>query len=150
MAVSAASSLALQAAPRRMRSVVVASAARFDRRSAVLLLLSAAGAGSSLAPAANAAGSIGLFGIRKKLERAEEAAVEAAREVGEAAVEAAEAGGEAVAEAGKEVAGEGMQLAAEAGLAGDAFVQAGVVAGAEALGVLVGLSVVNGILKPEA
>ncbi|KAF7081320.1 hypothetical protein CFC21_085274 [Triticum aestivum] len=152
MAISATSSLALHAAPsaarRRMRSVV-ASATRFDRRSAVLLLLSAAGAGSSLAavaPSANAAGSIGLFGIRKKLERAEEAA----REVGEAAVEAVEAGGEAVAEAGKEVAGEGMQLAAEAGLAGDALVQAGVVAGAEALGVLVGLSVVNGILKPEA
>jgi hypothetical protein len=42
-----------------------------------------------------------------------------------------------------------MQLVAEAGLAGDALVQAGAVAGAEALGVLVGLSVVNGILKPE-
>ena len=105
---------------------------------------------AAVAPAANAAGSIGFFGVRKKLERAEEAAVEAAREVGEAAMEAAEAGGEAVAEAGKEVAGEGMQLVAEAGLAGNALVQAGAVAGAEALGVFVGLSVVNGILSPEA
>lgn len=154
MTICAASSLfSLHAAPpssaaRRRRSTIAASAARFDRRSAALLLLSSAtGAGLSAVSSspANAAG-IGLFGIRKKLERAEEAAAEAAREVEEAAV----AGGEAVAEAGKEVAGEGLQIATEVGLAGDALVQAGAVAGAEALGVLVGLSVVNGILKPEA
>ncbi|KAL5207751.1 hypothetical protein ABZP36_032186 [Zizania latifolia] len=155
--VSTATNLALHAAPtsalcrRRCRSVV-ASAVRFDRRSAVLLLLSAAGAAPAASPAS--AAGIGLFGIRKKLERAEEAAAEAVREVEEAAVEAAEVGGKAVKEtveaAEKEVTGEGLQLLAGTELAGDGLVQAGVVAGAEALGVVVGLSVVNGILRPEA
>ncbi|TVU27731.1 hypothetical protein EJB05_19228, partial [Eragrostis curvula] len=157
---SAACSIRLHAAPatycRRRVTTASASAARFDRRSAVLLLLSAAGAVAPVASPANAA-SIGLFGIRKKLERAEEAAAEAVRDVEEAAVEAAEVGGEAVKEAveaaekeASDVAGEGLQLVAGAELAGDGLVQAAVVAGAEALGVVVGLSVVNGILKPEA
>lgn len=137
------------------RRRVAASAVRFDRRSAALLLLSAAaGAAPTVASPspANAAG-IGLFGIRKKLERAEEAAAEAVREVEEAAVEAAEVGGEAVKAAEKEaaeVAGEGVQLVAGAELAGDGLVQAGAVAATEALGVVVGLSVVNGILRPES
>uniref|UniRef100_A0A0D9VML1 Uncharacterized protein n=1 Tax=Leersia perrieri TaxID=77586 RepID=A0A0D9VML1_9ORYZ len=135
---TAASNLLLlhATAPHRRRIVVAASAARFDRRSAALLLLSSAAA----APPANAAG-IGLFGIRKKLERAEEAAAEAVREVEEAAVEAAEVTVEAAEKGAREVAGEGMQLFAGAELAGDGLVQAGVVAGAEALGVVVGLSV---------
>jgi hypothetical protein len=88
-----------------------------------------------VASPANAA-SIGLFGIRKKLERAEE---EAARVAGEA-VEAAE-------KEAMDVAGEGLQLV---GAGGEQLVQAAAVAGAEALGVVVGLSVVNGILKPES
>ncbi|KAG8072900.1 hypothetical protein GUJ93_ZPchr0006g44269 [Zizania palustris] len=148
--VSTASNLALHAAPTaaRLRRCVAASAVRFDRRSAVLLLLSAAGAAPAASPA-NAAG-IGLFGIRKKLERAEEAAAEAVREVEEAAVEAAEVGGEAVKETVEAAEQEGLQLVAGAELAGDGLVQAGAVAGAEALGVVVGLSVVNGILRPEA
>ena len=153
MAISTACSIRLHAAPPAgRRGSAVASAVRFDRRSAVLLLLSAA----ATAPPANAAG-IGLFGIRKKLERAEEAAAEAVREVEVAAVEAAAVGGEAVKDAvveaekeAVEVAGEGLQLVAGAELAGDGLVQAAVVAGAEALGVVVGVSVVNGILKPEA
>jgi len=156
MAISTACSIRLHAAPpARGRGSVVASAVRFDRRSAVLLLLSAA-APAAAAPPADAAG-IGLFGIRKKLERAEEAAAEAVREVEVAAVEAAAVGGEAVKDAvveaekeAVEVAGEGLQLVAGAELAGDGLVQAAVVAGAEALGVVVGVSVVNGILKPEA
>ena len=153
MAISTACSIRLHAAPPAgRRGSAVASAVRFDRRSVVLLLLSAA----ATAPPANAAG-IGLFGIRKKLERAEEAAAEAVREVEVAAVEAAAVGGEAVKDAvveaekeAVEVAGEGLQLVAGAELAGDGLVQAAVVAGAEALGVVVGVSVVNGILKPEA
>ncbi|KAL6591491.1 hypothetical protein ACP70R_049994 [Stipagrostis hirtigluma subsp. patula] len=156
MAITAASSgIRLLAAPAiGRRGSVVACAVRFDRRSAALLLLSAAA--PAAAPPANAA-SIGLFGIRKKLERAEEAAAEAVRDVEEAAVEAAEVGGEAVKGAveaaekeAMDVAGEGLQLVAGAELAGDGLVQAAVVAGAEALGVAVGLSVVNGILRPEA
>jgi hypothetical protein len=123
----------------RRRRVVTASAtaARLDRRSAVLLLLSAAGAASP----ANAA-SIGLFGIRKKLERAEDAVVEAAEVGGEAVKETVEAAEKEV----MDVAGEGLQLVT----GGEQLVQAAVVAGAEALGVVVGLSVVNGILKPES
>ncbi|CAL4967622.1 unnamed protein product [Urochloa decumbens] len=156
MAISTACSIRLHAAPpARRRGNVAASAVRFDRRSAVLLLLSAAAPAATALPA-NAAG-IGLFGIRKKLERAEEAAAEAVRDVEEAAAEAAAVGGEAMKEAvieaekeAGEVAGEGLQLVAGAELAGDGLVQAAVVAGAEALGVVVGLSVVNGILKPEA
>jgi hypothetical protein len=119
------------AAPATCRRGVTASA-RLDRRSAALLLLSAA---APVASPANAA-SIGLFGIRKKLERAEE---EAARVAGEA-VEAAE-------KEAMDVAGEGLQLV---GAGGEQLVQAAAVAGAEALGVVVGLSVVNGILKPES
>ncbi|KAF0933405.1 hypothetical protein E2562_018512 [Oryza meyeriana var. granulata] len=158
MAVSTASNLVVHAAPAATRRCVATSAVRFDRRSAVLLLLSAAGAAptATFPSPANAAG-IGLFGIRKKLERAEEAAAEAVREVEEAAVEAAEVGGEAVKETveaaekeAREVAGEGLQLVAGAELAGDGLVQAGAVAAAEALGVVVGLSVVNGILRPES
>jgi len=156
MAISTACSIRLHAAPPAgRRGSAVASAVRFDRRSAVLLLLSAA-APAAAAPPADAAG-IGLFGIRKKLERAEEAAAEAVREVEVAAVEAAAVGGEAVKDAvveaekeAVEVAGEGLQLVTGAELAGDGLVQAAVVAGAEALGVVVGVSVVNGILKPEA
>jgi hypothetical protein len=119
------------AAPATCRRGITASA-RLDRRSAALLLLSAA---APVASPANAA-SIGLFGIRKKLERAEE---EAARVAGEA-VEAAE-------KEAMDVAGEGLQLV---GAGGEQLVQAAAVAGAEALGVVVGLSVVNGILKPES
>ncbi|XP_062220714.1 uncharacterized protein LOC133920080 [Phragmites australis] len=155
MAITAAASSIphLHAAPATgRRGNVVASAVRFDRRSAALLLLSAAGAAAApaSAPPANAE-SIGLFGIRKKLERAEEAAAEAVREVEAAAVEAAEVGGEAVKETveATEKEAEGLQLVAGAELAGDGLVQAAVVAGAEALGVVVGLSVVNGILRPE-
>ena len=84
----AGSSIRLHVAPptRRRGSVVTAaSAARLDRCSAALLLLSAAvpAASAATAPPASAAG-IGLFGIRKKLERAEEAEAEAVREVEEA------------------------------------------------------------------
>lgn len=153
MAISVAGGIRLHAAPAPpTRRRIVASAVRLDRRSAALLLLSTVAPATS-APAASAE-SIGLFGIRKKLERAEEAV----REVEEAAVEAAAIGGEAVKEAVVEaekeagdVAGEGLQLVAgaEAELAGDGLVQAAAVAGAEAVGVVVGLSVVNGILKPD-
>jgi hypothetical protein len=123
------------AAPATCRRGITASA-RLDRRSAALLLLSAA---APVASPANAA-SIGLFGIRKKLERAEE---EAARVAGEAVKETVEA---AEKEA-MDVAGEGLQLV---GAGGEQLVQAAAIAGAEALGVVVGLSVVNSILKPES
>ncbi|KAK3159448.1 hypothetical protein QOZ80_2AG0150210 [Eleusine coracana subsp. coracana] len=156
---SATSSIRLHAAPAatycRRRIVVTASASRFDRRSAVLLLVSAAGAAAPVAASPANAASIGLFGIRKKLERAEEAAAEAVRDVEEAAVEVGEEAVKETVEAAEkevmDVAGEGMQLVAGGEeLAGNGLVQAAVVAGAEAVGVVVGLSVVNGILKPEA
>ncbi|XP_072995938.1 uncharacterized protein [Typha latifolia] len=106
------------------------------RRQSLLLLLSLPApllAGGAPASAAD----IPLFGIRKKLAKIEEAAEEAVKE-GEKAVE------EGIAVAEKEIAAGGVEFA----VAGD-LVQAGAVAGAEAVGVLVGLSVVNGILGPE-
>ncbi|XP_072966948.1 uncharacterized protein [Typha angustifolia] len=113
------------------------------RRQSLLLLLSLPApllAGGAPASAAD----IPLFGIRKKLAKIEEAAEEAVKE------------GEKVVEEGIVVAEKEIQVAEEeiaAGgvgfaVAGD-LVQAGAVAGAEAVGVLVGLSVVNGILGPE-
>lgn len=76
------------------------------------------------------------------------------------AVEAVKEGEEAVEKelktAEKEIESAAAAVAAEAGVAGAGFqiagdlVQAGAVAGAEAVGVLVGLSVVNGILGPES
>ncbi|XP_020593720.1 uncharacterized protein LOC110033902 [Phalaenopsis equestris] len=89
---------------------------------------------------------IPLFGLRKKLKKLEEDAVEVVKE-GEKVVE------EGIVAAEKEVvaAEEGIAAAAAAagfGAFGD-LAQAEAVAGVEVVGVLVGLSVVNGILGPE-
>ncbi|XP_058094882.1 uncharacterized protein LOC131240592 [Magnolia sinica] len=94
---------------------------------------------------------IPLFGLRKKLRKAEEEAEEILRE-GERAVEK----GIEVAEKGiVTVEKEIVTVESEIGtvgsfaVAGD-LVQAGVVAAAEVLGVVIASSVVNGILGPEA
>lgn len=72
-------------------------------------------------------------------------------EEGEKAVEkgiAAAEKGIVAAEKEIQAAEEGIVASADVGVAGD-LLQAGAVAGAEAVGVLVGVSVVNGILAPE-
>ncbi|XP_043716536.1 uncharacterized protein LOC122664669 [Telopea speciosissima] len=90
---------------------------------------------------------IPLFGLRKKLKKAEEEAEEILKE----GIETAEKGLE-TAERGIERAE--MEIVAAEGEIGAAafggFAQAGVVAGAEFVGVLVATSVVNGILGPQA
>ncbi|KAK2986486.1 hypothetical protein RJ640_012166 [Escallonia rubra] len=84
---------------------------------------------------------IPLFGLRKKLKKAEEEAEEIVKE----GFDSAEKGIEA-AEKGIEKAEEEIETAVSFG----GLAQAGVVAGAEVVGILVATSVVNGILGPEA
>ncbi|MFS8033434.1 hypothetical protein Hanom_Chr17g01569501 [Helianthus anomalus] len=101
-------------------------------RRQLLLLLTATTAVTAM-EAPSMAEDIGLFGLRKKLKKAEEEAEVIVKE----GFEAAEKGVEA---AEKEVS---------FGFGGG-LTQAGVVVGAEAVGVLVATSIVNGILGPES
>ena len=84
---------------------------------------------------------IPLFGIRKKLAKVEEEVKEIVNE----GIETAEKGFE-TAEKGIESAEEEIETAVSFG----GLAQAGLVAGAEFVGVLVATSIVNGILGPEA
>ncbi|RYR11001.1 hypothetical protein HN51_068536 [Arachis hypogaea] len=121
------------------------------RRQLLLLLTASAG----LAAKEAVAEDIPLFGIRKSLKRVEEEAEEIVREGFEAAdkgLESAEKGLE-TAERGLEAAEKGIETAEREITSAVSFgdlAQAGVVAGAEFLGVLVATAVVNGILGPEA
>ncbi|KAK7307587.1 hypothetical protein VNO77_40784 [Canavalia gladiata] len=105
--------------------------------------------------AASVAQDIPLFGIRKSLKKAEEQAEEIVKEGFKAAdkgLETAERGLE-TAERGLVAAEKEIETAEQEISSAVSFgdlAQAGVVAGAEALGVLVALAVVNGILGPEA
>ncbi|KAI5665859.1 hypothetical protein M9H77_15712 [Catharanthus roseus] len=116
------------------------------RRQLVLLLTATTALKAAELP--SIAEDIGLFGLRKKLKKAEEGAEEIVKEGFEAAdkgIEAAEKGIVA-AEKGIEAAEKEIESAVSFG----GFAQAGVVAGAELLGVLIATSIVNGILGPEA
>ncbi|XP_062010886.1 uncharacterized protein LOC133727308 [Rosa rugosa] len=116
------------------------------RRDLVLLSLTwTASAAVAAAPAK--AEDIGLFGIRKKLKEAEretEVIVKEGFEAAEKGIETAEKGLE-TAEKGVEAAEKGIETVAGFG----GLAQAGLVAGAEVLGVVVASSVVNAILRPE-
>ncbi|WOK98905.1 hypothetical protein Cni_G07617 [Canna indica] len=124
------------------------------RRQCLLLLALSSAALPS--PAARSE-DIPLFGLRKRIKKIEEeaeeivvkgeAAVEKGIEAAEKGIEAAEKGIVA-AEKGIQTAEEGIVSSSGFGVSGD-LVQAGAVAGAEAVGVLVGVAVVNGILAPE-
>ncbi|KAI3412325.1 Thioredoxin domain-containing protein [Psidium guajava] len=108
----------------------------------------------TVAPRPSAAQDIPLFGLRKKLRKVEEEAEEIVREGFEAAekgIEAAEKGIVA-AEKGVVAAEKGVETAEreiEAAVSFGGLAQAGAVAAAEVVGVLVATSVVNGILGPE-
>lgn len=127
------------------------------RRDCLLLLLTATTALTAVKSPPAAAEDIPLFGIRKKLQQAEKQTDELIKEGFEAAekgVETAEKGIEAAEkgiEAAEKVAIEAeteIETAAESfGLGAPA--QAGLVAGAELLGVVVASSIVKGILGPE-
>jgi hypothetical protein len=91
---------------------------------------------------------IPLFGLRKKLRKAEEEAEEIVKE----GFNAAEKGIETV-EKGIVTAEKGVERAEkeiETAVSFGGLAQAGVVAGAEVLGILVATSIVNGILGPES
>ncbi|WMV17219.1 hypothetical protein MTR67_010604 [Solanum verrucosum] len=93
------------------------------------------------------AADIGLFGLRKKLKKVEEEAEELVKEGFEAADK-----GIAAAEKGLVTAEKGIEAAEEkieSTVSFGGLAQAGAVAGAEFVGVLVAGAVVNGILGPE-
>jgi hypothetical protein len=149
MATATSASLLLHPSLSSRRGDTVRLAAVSNRRRSLLLLLSLPAPFLAATASPSRAANIGLFGIRKKLEKIEEEAAEVVKE-GEELVEkeikTAEKGIESAAAAvgaEAEAAGAGFQIAGD-------LVQAGAVAGAEAVGVLVGLSVVNGILTPES
>ncbi|KAL8200612.1 hypothetical protein R6Q57_011951 [Mikania cordata] len=132
---------------------------RFDGQSRrqLLLLLTATTAVTAM-EAPSIAADIGLFGLRKKLKAVEEEAeliVKEGFESAEKGIEAAEITIEA-AEKGIEAAEKGiktaeMEIATEVDFGfGGGLTQAGVVVGAEVVGILVGTSIVNGILGSKA
>ncbi|GKD34293.1 hypothetical protein Tco_1249802 [Tanacetum coccineum] len=107
-----------------------------------LLFLMTTGTALTAMQGPSYAADIGLFGLRKKIEKVEEEAVEIVKE----GFESAEKGVEAIERGEKEIESE---VSFELG-SGGGLVQAGVVAGAELVAVLVATSVVNGILGPES
>ncbi|KAJ4776250.1 hypothetical protein LUZ62_060507 [Rhynchospora pubera] len=156
---STSASLLLHTSPlsRRTTSVRLSAISTPHRRRSLLLFIALPAPFLAITSPSRAA-DIGLFGIRKRLEKIEEEAAEVVKESEKLAEEVVKEGEEAVVKeiktAEKEIESAAAAVAAEAGagagfqIAGD-LVQAGAVAGAEAVGVLVGLSVVNGILGPE-
>ncbi|XP_027078249.1 uncharacterized protein LOC113753540 [Coffea eugenioides] len=120
-----------------------------------LLLLMTATTALKAGEMPSRAQDIGLFGLRKKLKKAEEAAEEIVREGFEAADKGIEVAGKGIeaAEKGLKTAEKDIVSAEkqiEGAVSFGGFAQAGVVAGAEFVGVLVATSVVDGILGPEA
>ncbi|KAG6398477.1 hypothetical protein SASPL_139938 [Salvia splendens] len=116
------------------------------RRQCLLLLTSVAALKAAELP--SRAQDIPLFGLRKSLRKVEEEAEEIVKEGFEAADK-----GIVAAEKGIEATERGVVAAEkelETVLAFGGLAQAGVVAGAELLGVVIATSIVNGILGPEA
>ncbi|WCJ31014.1 hypothetical protein M5689_012533 [Euphorbia peplus] len=111
----------------------------FSGRRQLIFLLTAAPA-LTARESASVAQDIPLFGLRKKLKKVEEEAEELVKE----GFETAEKGLETV-EKGIESTERGIEGAVSFG----GLAQAGTVAGAEVLAVVVASAVVNGILGPE-
>uniref|UniRef100_A0A2N9IEZ3 Synechocystis YCF37 n=1 Tax=Fagus sylvatica TaxID=28930 RepID=A0A2N9IEZ3_FAGSY len=117
-----------------------------NRRQLLFLLTASTALTSRELP--SVAEDIPLFGFRKKLKKAEEEAEEIVKEGFEAAER-----GLVTAEKGIVTAERGIETVEseiETALSFGGLAQAGVVAGAEFVGVLVATSIVNGILGPEA
>ncbi|XP_009630312.1 uncharacterized protein [Nicotiana tomentosiformis] len=91
---------------------------------------------------------IGLFGLRKKLKKAEEEAEVLVKEGLEAADKGIVAAEKGLVTAEKGI--EAVEEKIESSVSFGGLAQAGAVAGAELVGVLVASTVVNGILGPEA
>ncbi|KAH6832321.1 Synechocystis YCF37-like protein [Perilla frutescens var. hirtella] len=114
------------------------------RRQCLLLLTATATAAAEMPARAQ---DIPLFGLRRSLRKAEEEAEVIVKEGFEAAEK-----GVVAAEKGIEAAEKGVEAAEkeiETVLSFGGLAQAGVVAGAEVLGVLIASSIVNAILGPE-
>ncbi len=128
--------------------------ASFTNRRQLLFVLTVTPA-LTIRESASLAEDIPLFGLKKKLKKAEEEAeklVKEGFETAEKGVETAEKGIETV-ERGIETAEKGIETAEreiEGAVNFGGLAQAGVVAGAEVVGVLVATSIVNGILEPES
>ncbi|KAJ9170788.1 hypothetical protein P3X46_018866 [Hevea brasiliensis] len=104
---------------------------------------------------ASLAEDIPLFGLKKKLKKAEEKAEELVKEGFEAAEKGLETAEKGIATVEREIetAEKGIKTAEreiEEAVSFGGLAQAGAVAGAEVVGVLVATSIVNGILGPEA
>ncbi|KAL9158058.1 hypothetical protein ABFS82_08G043300 [Erythranthe guttata] len=142
-----AQSLPPHSAPGKAHARQHAPAVVLPTRRQCLLLLTATTA-LTVSEMPSRAQDIPLFGLRRNLRKAEEQAEEIVKEGFDAAdkgIVAAEKGIEA-AEKGVVAAEEEIETAVRfSGLA-----QAGAVVAAEAVGVLIATSVVNGILGPEA
>ncbi|CAH9139130.1 unnamed protein product [Cuscuta epithymum] len=124
--------LPVRSPSRKPRSSRASPAALTGRRQWLLLLTATTSLKGTELP--SRAEKIGLFGVRKRIEKLEEEA-------------------ELLVEEGFETAEKGIQAAEkeiEAAVSFGALAQAGVVAGAELIGILIATSVVNGILGPEA
>jgi hypothetical protein len=129
-----------------------ATAVHAGRRQLVFLLTASTALAARESP--SIAQDIPLFGLRKKLRKAEEEVEEIVREGFVAAEEGIETveKGIVTAEKGIERAEKGIETAEreiETAVSFGGLAQAGVVAGAEVVGILVATSIVNGILGPE-
>lgn len=89
-----------------------------------------------------------MFGFRKKLKKAEEEAVEIVKEGLETAEKGLVTAEKEIFTAEKKI--ETAEKEIESAVSFGALAQAGAVAGAEFLGVVVATSIVNGILAAEA
>ncbi|XVF17787.1 hypothetical protein REPUB_Repub10bG0153800 [Reevesia pubescens] len=125
------------------------SVVSLPNRRQLLFFLTTTTTALTVREAASNAEDIPFFGLRKKLKSAEEEAVEIVKE----GFETAERGIVTV-EKGLKTAEKEIETAEkeieESAVSFGALAQAGAVAGAEFLGVVVGTSIVNGILGPEA
>ncbi|POO02643.1 YCF-like [Trema orientale] len=131
-------------------STVAASPSRRQ----LLLLIPATAAAVTIGERPSMAEDIPLFGLRRGLRKAEEKAEEIVREGFEAADKGLQTAERGIETAEKSIlaAERGIETAEtviETAVSFDGLAQAGAVAGAEALGVLVATSIVNGILGPE-
>ncbi|XP_059458682.1 uncharacterized protein LOC132188278 [Corylus avellana] len=123
------------------------------RRQLVFLLTASTALAAKESP--SIAEDIPLFGLRKKLRKVEEEAEEIVKEgfnAAEKGIESVEKG-IVTAEKGIETVEKGIETAEreiETAVSFGGLAQAGVVVGAEVVGILVATSVVNGILGPES
>ncbi|GFS29958.1 hypothetical protein Acr_00g0009350 [Actinidia rufa] len=111
------------------------------------LLLLTAGTALKATELPSRAEDIGLFGLRKKLQKVEEEAEEVIKEGIESAEKGILTAEKGIVTAEKEI--ETAEREIEEAVSFGGLAQAAAVVGAEVVGVLIATSVVNGILGPE-